>query len=94
MRLSSHRSSSAEADTGFFSPKPFIRSVRALEQVWFRKPLQVRPVPTGEDRGGPTAAGQEPAPLGAEAEGGGEKGVHFPAALQILITHNPFVKAN
>ena len=46
MRLSSRRSSSTEADTGIFSPKPFITSVWALEEVWFEKSLQVKQVTT------------------------------------------------
>lgn len=46
MKPSSRRSSSTKADTGIFSPKPFITSVRALEQVWFEKSLQVKQVTT------------------------------------------------
>lgn len=46
MRLSSRRSSSTEADTGIFSPKPFIMSVWALEQVWFEKSSQVKQMMT------------------------------------------------
>lgn len=39
MRLSSRRSSSTEADTGIFSPKPSIMGAKALEQVWFEVPV-------------------------------------------------------
>ena len=40
------RSSLTEADTGIFPPKRFITRVRAPEQVWSEKSLQVKQVVT------------------------------------------------